>query len=175
MYIKHIVHILYIMIFLVFFPGAGHSDRVIVFKSAAYYALSKDLTSDLSDEDLSEILICESEPVLKAYIIGLFRAACRLWKFVMPVEAKAVSRSQADVFHPASVSPKLQSSRGQLQVYQLTPAGNRSAERALWEGKGRAGGVYSFTHSYGWRGAHTGRRLGDWRLGAASGAGPAAC
>ncbi len=40
---------------------------MVVLKSAAYYALS--------DEDLSEILSCESEPVLKAYMSGLFRAA----------------------------------------------------------------------------------------------------
>ena len=75
---------------------------MIVFQSAAYYALS--------DEDLSEILSCESEPVLKAYMCGLFRAACRLWKYVMPVEAKAVF--QADVFHPASVKEKLQTHLG---------------------------------------------------------------
>ena len=75
---------------------------MIVFKSAAYYALS--------DEDLSEILSCESEPILKAYMSGLFRAACRLWKYVMPVEAKAVF--QADVFHPASVKEKLQTHLG---------------------------------------------------------------
>ncbi len=75
---------------------------MIMFKSAAYYALS--------DENFSEILSCESEPVLKAYNSGLFRAACRLWKFVMPVEAKAVF--QADVFHPASVSAKLQAQLG---------------------------------------------------------------
>ncbi len=75
---------------------------MIVFKSAAYYALS--------DEDLSEILSCESEPVLKAYMSGLFRAACRLWKYVMPVEAKAVF--QTDVFHPASAKEKLQAHLG---------------------------------------------------------------
>ena len=76
---------------------------MIVFKSAAYNALS--------DEDLSEIVSCESEPVLKACISGLFRAACRLWKFVMPVEARAVF--QANYFPPpASVSPKLQAHLG---------------------------------------------------------------
>ena len=77
---------------------------MIVFKSAAYYALS--------DEDLSEILSCESEPVLKAYMSGLFRAACRLWKYVMPVEAKAVFHSSTDVFHPASAKEKLQAHLG---------------------------------------------------------------
>ena len=52
----------------------------------------------------------ESEPVLKAYMIGVFRAASRLWKFVMPVEARAVF--QNDVFHPATVSPTLQAHLG---------------------------------------------------------------
>ena len=75
---------------------------MVIFKSAAYYALS--------DEELEEILSCDNEPTMKAYIHGLFRAACRLWKFVMPVDAKAVF--QTDVFHPATVSPKLQNHLG---------------------------------------------------------------
>ena len=81
-----------------YFPLAGHSDRLNIFKSAAFYALS--------DEELEEIVSCKNEPVLKAYMHGLFRAACRLWKCIMPVDARAVF--QNDVFHPASVSPTLQ-------------------------------------------------------------------
>jgi hypothetical protein len=53
-------------------PLTGHSDRMIILKSAAYYGLT--------DEQLEEILSCDNEPVLKAYVIGLFRAACSLWK-----------------------------------------------------------------------------------------------
>ncbi len=69
------------------------------------------LCSDgLADVELEEILSCKSEPALKAYLAGLFRPACRLWKFVMPVEAKAVF--QSDVFHPATVNPKLQAQLG---------------------------------------------------------------
>jgi hypothetical protein len=83
-------------------PLAGHSDRMIILKSAAYYALI--------DEELEEILSCDNEPVLRAYVAGLFRAACRLWKFVMPVEARAVF--QNDVFHPATVVPNLQAHLG---------------------------------------------------------------
>ncbi len=79
---------------------------MIIFKSTAYYALS--------DEDLEEILSCDNEPTMKAYIHGLFRAACRLWKFVMPVDAKTVF--QTDVFDPATVSSTLQNHLG------LTPA-----------------------------------------------------
>ena len=75
---------------------------MIIFKSAAYYALS--------DEELEEILSCDNEPTMKAYIHCLFRAACRLWKFVMPVDAKAVF--QTDVFHPASAKEKLQAHLG---------------------------------------------------------------
>ena len=36
---------------------------MVIFKSAAYYALS--------DEDLEEILSCNNEPVLRAYIPGV--------------------------------------------------------------------------------------------------------
>ena len=75
---------------------------MIILKSAAYYALI--------DEELEEIMSCDNEPVLRAYVGGLFRAACRLWKFVMPVEARAVF--QNDVFHPATVDPKLQAHLG---------------------------------------------------------------
>ena len=73
-----------------------------IFKSAAFYALT--------DEELEEILACDSEPVLKAYVLGVFRAAIRLWKFMIPVAAKEVF--QTKVFHPATVSPVLQSHLG---------------------------------------------------------------
>jgi hypothetical protein len=75
---------------------------MIILKSAAYYALT--------NEELEEILSCNNEPVLKAYLVGLFRAACRLWKYVMPVEAKAVF--QNEVFHPETLNPKLQAHLG---------------------------------------------------------------
>jgi hypothetical protein len=101
--IQHILHTLHISIYIVYIhPLAGHSDRMIIFKSAAYYALI--------DDELEEILSCDNEPVFRAYVGGLFRAACRLWKFVMPVEARAVF--QNDVFHPATVDPKLQAYLG---------------------------------------------------------------
>jgi len=97
------VHIQNITIYIDYIPPlTGHSDRIIVLKSAAYYALI--------DEELEEILSCDNEPVLKAYVVGLFRAASRLWKFVMPVEAKAIF--QNEVFHPATVDPKLQAHLG---------------------------------------------------------------
>ena len=75
---------------------------MIIFKAAAWYALT--------DEELQEILSCDSEPMLKAYVLGVFRAACRLWKFVMPVEARLVF--QNEVFHPSTVSQKLQGHLG---------------------------------------------------------------
>ena len=108
LYIKYILHISYSAYFAhynsysLYFPLAGHSDRLNIFKSAAFYSLS--------DEELEEIVSCKNEPVLKAYMHGLFRAACRLWKYVMPVDSKAVF--QNDVFHPATVSPKLQNHLG---------------------------------------------------------------
>ena len=84
------------------FLGAGHTDRLHILKSAAFYALT--------EEELEEIVACDSEPVLKAYLIGMFRAAVRLWKFAMPVVAKDVF--QTKVFHPATVDPVLQSHLG---------------------------------------------------------------
>ena len=102
LHIQHIVHIQNITIYIDYIPPlTGHSDCVTVLKSAAYYALI--------DEEL-EILSCDNEPVLKAYVVGLFRAASRLWKFGMPVEAKVIF--QNDVFHPATVDPKLQAHLG---------------------------------------------------------------
>ncbi len=91
MYIEHILYhdILLTMIYTYYiFPFAGHSDHLTIFKSAVYYALS--------DEELKEILSCDSEPVLKAHVHCLFLVACSLWKIVMPVEASAVF--QNDVF-----------------------------------------------------------------------------
>ena len=60
---------------------------------------------------------CDNELTLKAYIVGVMRAACRLWKFVMPVDAKAVF--QREVFHPATVSAKLQSHLGMTIVQRI--------------------------------------------------------
>ncbi len=54
------------------FPSAGHSDRLMILKSAAFYALS--------DEDLEDILSCENEAVLESYLLSRLRVACRLWK-----------------------------------------------------------------------------------------------
>ena len=66
----HIMHIHYFCTYYAYyayhdfsFPFAGHNDRMVIFKSAAYY--------DLSDEDLEEILSCYNEPVLRPYIPGV--------------------------------------------------------------------------------------------------------
>ena len=82
---------------------------MIIFKAAAWYTLA--------DEELNEILSCESDPILKAYILGVFRAACRLWKFVMPIEARTVF--QREVFHPATVSAKLPGHLGMTMGQQI--------------------------------------------------------
>ena len=86
------------------FFGTGHTQRLLVFdlKSAAWYCLTED--------ELDEILSCESEPMLRSYLAGLFRATACLWKFVMPIDARGVF--QTKVFHPAKVSSKLQSHLG---------------------------------------------------------------
>ena len=66
----HVMHIHYFCTYYAYyanhdfsFPFAGHNDHMVIFKSAAY--------SDLSDEDLEEILSCYNEPVLRAYILGV--------------------------------------------------------------------------------------------------------
>ena len=70
-----------------------------------------------SDDDLDEIMSCDNEPVLRAYMLGLFRAAGRLWKYGMPVEARSVF--QNDVFHPATVSDTLQTHLGLTPVQRI--------------------------------------------------------
>ena len=98
------MHIMHIMTFLFHLQVT-----MVIFKSAAYYALS--------DEDLEEILSCDNEPVLRAYILGVFRAAGRLWKYGTPVEASSVF--QTDVFHPGTVSEKLQNQLGLNPVQRI--------------------------------------------------------
>jgi hypothetical protein len=61
-----------------------------------------------------EILSCSDISVLTAYIDGVFRAAVRQLKFVMPREAKEFS--QTEVFHPASLDPNLQKHLGMTPV-----------------------------------------------------------
>jgi hypothetical protein len=58
-----------------------------IFKAAAEYSLT--------DDELEEIFSCSDVQVsvLTAYIDGIFRAAVRLWKFIMPREAKDFSQS----------------------------------------------------------------------------------
>ena len=52
---------------------AGHEDRLRVFKEAAYYALT--------DEELDDILNTD-DAALRLFLVGIFRAQCRLIKFV---------------------------------------------------------------------------------------------
>jgi hypothetical protein len=75
------------------FVPSGFDDRIAIFKAASDYSLT--------DEELEEILTCSDAPDLTAYIDGLFRAGVRLWKFIMPREAKDFF--QTEVFHPASL------------------------------------------------------------------------
>ncbi len=79
-----------------------YTDRLVILKAAAWNALSED--------ELEEILSCESEPMLRCYLNGVFRAAGRLWKYFIRVQARDVF--QKEFFHPATVNPKLQSHLG---------------------------------------------------------------
>jgi hypothetical protein len=65
---------------------SGHNDRFGIFRAAAWYALT--------EEELEEITSCESEPMLRSYINGVFRAAFRLWKYIMPVQARTVFQTE---------------------------------------------------------------------------------
>ncbi len=80
-----------------------------VLKSAAWYALT--------DKELDEILSCSELPVLEAYLETLFRAAMRLWKVKMPIEAKDVFQTQ--VFHPASATEDIQKHLGMTMTQRL--------------------------------------------------------
>ena len=91
------------------FVPSGFYDRTAIFKAAAHYSLT--------DAELAEILSCSDVPVLTAYIDGLFRAAVRLWKFIMPREAKDFF--QTEVFHPASLDTNLQAHLGMTPVQRI--------------------------------------------------------
>ncbi len=83
-----------------------------IFKAAAEYSLT--------DVEIEEILSCSDIPVLSlltAYIDCEFRAAVRLWKFIMPREAKDFF--QTEVFHPASLDPNLQKHLGMTHVRRI--------------------------------------------------------
>jgi hypothetical protein len=77
---------------------AAHEDRVAIFKSASWYALL--------DEEVDEILSSSNAAVLAAYIDGLIKTSVRLWKFIMPKDARDVF--QKEVFHPTTISSKSQ-------------------------------------------------------------------
>jgi hypothetical protein len=105
--IEHILYILHILHIWNYDTDAclvssGYDDHMAIYKAAAWYSLT--------DEELAEILACSDIPVLTAYIDGVFRAAVRLWKFIMPREAKDFF--QTEVFHPASLDPNLQKHLG---------------------------------------------------------------
>jgi hypothetical protein len=80
---------------------AGHDERLRVFKDAAFYALS--------EEDLEEILNTE-EAALRLYLLGIFRAQCRIIKFVAPANAR--SEFEHCVFHTATRDPEIQKHLG---------------------------------------------------------------
>ncbi len=91
------------------FVPSGFDDRMAIFKAAAEFSLT--------DNKLEEILSCSDVPVLTAYIDGICRAAVRLWKFIMPREAKDFF--QTEVFHPASLDPTLQKHLGRTPVQRI--------------------------------------------------------
>ena len=70
---------------------AGHGERMRIFKSAAYFALT--------DEELEEILKSE-EATLRLFIKGLIQAQCSLLKYVGPQAAR--EEFEHVVFRPAS-------------------------------------------------------------------------
>ena len=73
---------------------AGHDGRLRVFKDAAYYALT--------DEDV----LNTEEPALRLYLLGIFRAQCRLIKFL--AAANVLSEFEQCVFCTATRDPVIQ-------------------------------------------------------------------
>ena len=80
---------------------AEHEQRLDIFKSAAYYALSED--------ELEEILSAE-HAALKHYLKGLMVSAMRLPKYVLPVQVR--HHFQNVVFHPPRRDPQIQEHLG---------------------------------------------------------------
>ena len=85
---------------------AAHiSDNIAIFKSAIWSCLA-----DEESEKIDENLSCSDPAVLVAYPDCawqvLLKAAVRLWKFIIPKEAREVFKKED--FHPTSVSGKLQ-------------------------------------------------------------------
>ena len=80
---------------------AGHEERLRIFKSAAYYALT--------DEELEEILDTE-DAALRLFLKGLCTAQCRLIKYVVPVAAR--DEFENVVFRPASKNAVIQKHLG---------------------------------------------------------------
>jgi len=62
-----------------------------------------------SEEDLEEILNTE-EAALRLYLLGIFRAQCRIIKFVAPANAR--SEFEHCVFHTATRDPEIQKHLG---------------------------------------------------------------
>ena len=81
------------------------SDNIAIFKSAIWSCLA-----DEESEKIDENLSCSDPAVLVAYPDCawqvLLKAAVRLWKFIIPKEAREVFKKED--FHPTSVSGKLQ-------------------------------------------------------------------
>ena len=80
---------------------AGHEDRLRVFKEAANYALT--------DEELDDILNTD-DAALRLFLVGIFRAQCRLIKFVGPAGVR--EEFEHCVFHPPSKDAVIQAHLG---------------------------------------------------------------
>ena len=76
------------------FEAANTADRLRVFKSAAWYALT--------DEELEEIFE-HTEDQVDDYIKGLVTAGIRIWKYEAPEEARKMF--QTEVFAPVVETP----------------------------------------------------------------------
>ncbi len=114
MIIEHILYILHILHIWNYYFDACLCPQVMTiawpFTKQLLGILSESLTAEA--EELAKILACSDIPVLTAYIDGVFRAAVRLWKFIMPREREAKDFFQTEVFHPASLDPNLQKHLG---------------------------------------------------------------
>ncbi len=101
MYYAYFAYSVYLPIFMIYpvflqlcSGTAAHNDCSAIFKSAAWYALIDRLDEEVP---VDGILSCSNSAVLTAYIDGLIKTSVRLWKLIMPKEAREVF--QKEVFH----------------------------------------------------------------------------
>ena len=77
--------------------GAGHNDRLRIFRSAVFYCLN--------DADLADILDTQLM-ALHLYVRGIFQAAFRVLHYELPIATR--THFELNVFKPAIKNEEIQ-------------------------------------------------------------------